>query len=121
MAVPRKGWREITVGGALFFWRALGTDGGIDVVVVTKAAFARAGAAQQLRFTLDYDHRRTPHDDGSTSLHQRAAVAPGVVRLAIERAVALSPPFTGELGLPDISLPSEALAEAQAAARVKNG
>ncbi|HET9954324.1 MAG TPA: hypothetical protein VFQ61_07465 [Polyangiaceae bacterium] len=117
MAVPRKGWREITVCDTTFYWRTFGTDGGLKVVVVTAAAFAHGNSAQQLRFTLDYDHERSPHSDGGARLYQRAAVAPSVVRLAIERAVSLLPPFTGENGQANMSLPADVLAEIQACAR----
>jgi hypothetical protein len=36
-----------------YHWRALGTVSGIEVVVITPAAFDRGKAAQQLRFALD--------------------------------------------------------------------
>jgi len=40
MAVPRKGWRKISVEGRVFHWRANGQDWGIEVVVATENAFA---------------------------------------------------------------------------------
>jgi hypothetical protein len=121
MAVPKKGWRRITVDDRAYSWRAIGTDWGIDVVVVTVAAFERGKSAQQLRFSLDYDHIRTPHPGGGVALHQQAAVAPGVIRLAIERALDLSPPFTGAHDAPDVVLPSEVVATLQASARIAAG
>jgi len=121
MAVPKKGWRRITVENRTYSWRAIGTDGGIDVVIVTAAAFERGKSAQQLRFNLDYDHFRTPHPGGGFALHQQAAVAPGVIRLAIEHSLSLSPPFTGEHGAPDIFIPNEIIAELQASARIEAG
>lgn len=121
MAVPRKGWRRITVEDRTYSWRAIGTDWGIDVVVVTEAAFERGKSAQQLRFNLDYDHIRTPHPGGAVALHQQAAVAPGVVRLAIERSLNLSPPFTGEPDALDIVLPKEIVSELQTSARIGAG
>ena len=119
MAVPKRGWRKITVRDSSFFWRAIGRDWGIEVIVVTDAAFIPGKTAQQLRFTLDYDHLYTDRGGGRTSFRQRAAVAPGAVQLAIERAVGLSPPFTGEHDQGDVSLPREALADVQARARVE--
>ena len=84
---------------------ALGHDWGIDVVVITRDAFDPGKTAQQLRFRLDYDHlrttRETPHGRGY-SLQQRAAVAPGLVRSAIEHALTLPQPFTGQHGEPDV-------------------
>ena len=118
MAVPKKGWRRITVDDRTYSWRAIGTDSGIDVVVVTAAAFERGKRAQQLRFSLDYDHIRTPHLGGGFALHQQAAVAPGLIRLAIEHARDLSPPFTGAHDAPDAVLPSEVVATLQASARM---
>jgi hypothetical protein len=119
MAVPKKGWRTIAVKERTYYWRANGTDWGIDVVIVTDAAFERGKVAQQLRFTLDYDHLETPRPAGGVSLHQRAAVAPGVVRLAIERALTLSPPFKGDHGAPHVTLPPELVAELQSSARLE--
>lgn len=118
MAVPRKGWRNISVEGRVYHWRANGHDWGIDVVIVTDAAFARGERAQQLVFTLDYDHLRTPRDNGAVGLRQRAAVAPGVVRLALEHALAAQPPFTGDAGAEDVTLTPRALDEVQARARL---
>jgi hypothetical protein len=117
MAVPKKGWRTIVVAERTYYWRANGNDWGIEVAIVTEAAFVRGKEAQQLRFTLDYDHLRTPLLGRGVSLHQRAAVAPGVIRLAIERSLALSPPFTGEHGVPHVTLQPEVLAEVQSSAR----
>ena len=51
-------------------------------------------------------------------LWQQAAVAPGVVRFALERALAASPPFTGEAGHEDVSLSKEDQHEAQRLARL---
>ena len=119
MAVPRKGWRPLLVDQRRYFWRAIGTDWGITVVVVTEAAFTRGASAQQLAFNLDYDHLQTPHADGSVSLKQRAAVAPGVIRLAIQRAVASTPRFTGDIGEENITLPAQTLSELQRAARIE--
>jgi len=124
MAVPRNGWRTIVVSDSQYRWRAIGTDFGIKVVVVTDAAFERGKAAQQLRFRLDYDHLETPFKTplaSGVSLKQRAAVSPGVVRLAIERALTLPQPFTGKHGDPDIILESRIVAELQASARVEAG
>jgi hypothetical protein len=121
MAVPRKGWRRITVDDRTYSWRATGTDWGIEVVVVTAAAFERGKNAQQLRFNLDYDHIHTPHPGGGVALYQQAAVAPGVIRLAIERALDLSPPFTGAHDAPDVVLPGEIAAKLQASARIGAG
>jgi hypothetical protein len=121
MAVPKKGWRKITVGSRQYFWRAIGTDWGIDVIVVTHDAFQPGSAAQQLRFTFDYDHEQTPFETPTVrgiSLRQRAVVAPGVVRAAIERACASTPPFIGAVGLPDVSLDPKTVAHLQALARV---
>ena len=118
MAVPRKGWRKISVEGRVYHWRANGTDWSVDVVVVTDAAFARGARAQQLVFSLDYDHLRTPLGNGGVGLTQRAAVAPGVVRLALEHALAAESPFTGAAGAADVTLSAQALAEVQARARL---
>lgn len=120
MAVPKKGWRKISVAGRVFFWRADGNDWGINVAIVTDDAFRRGEKAQQLAFLLDYDHLRTPLGGGAVGLTQRAAVAPGVIRLAIERALAAEPPFTGVAGKPDVTLSPEALAEVQAQARISS-
>lgn len=122
MTVSRKGWRRIVVGGQAYHWRATGTDWGIDVVVVTEAAFEPSTTSQQLRFTLDYDHDWRPYSGGGrTSKRQRAVVGPGVVRLALERALALSPPFTGGHGAPNIALPRETVTQLQSAARLSAG
>ncbi|MFP2903527.1 hypothetical protein ACLESD_00320 [Pyxidicoccus sp. 3LFB2] len=117
MAVAKKGWRKIRVADADYFWRANGTDWGIHVVVVGPAAFVSGQRAQQLGFTLDYDALRTPIA-GGVGLWQRAAVAPGVVRFALERALAATPPFTGEAGRADVSLSKEDQQEAQRLARL---
>ena len=118
MAVPRKGWRKISVEGRVYHWRANGQDWGIEVVVVTEDAFRRGDRAQQLVFTLDYDHLRTPRENGGVGLKQRAAVVPEVIRLAIEHALAAKPPFTGIAGAADVTLSPQALAEVQAQARI---
>jgi hypothetical protein len=104
MAVPKNGWRKI--------------------VVITQAAFYRGKTAQQLRFTLDYDHLMTPFETPlgrGESLRQRAAVAPGVVRLAIERALMLPQPFSGKHGEPNVVLRGKIVTELQAFARVEAG
>jgi len=119
MAVPKKGWRKITVRNARFFWRTLGTDWEVNAVVVTEAAFVSGKRAQQLLFTLDYDLRLIGCGDGFRSYRQRAVISPGVVRMAIELSLDMWPPFTGLHGLPDVLLPASALAELQAAARVE--
>ena len=118
MAVPRKDWRKISIEGRVYHWRANGQDWGIEVVVVTEDAFRRGDRAQQLAFTLDYDHLRTPREDGGVGLKQRAAVAPEVIRLAIERALSAEPPFTGMAGAADVTLSPQAMAEVQARARI---
>jgi hypothetical protein len=106
VAVPRKGWRSIAVSDHHYFWRAIGRDWSISVVVVTEAAFARAGTAQQLRFELSYDPLREKRPQSETH-HQRAVVSPAVVRRAIEIATELTPPFTGDHGKPHMTLPAE--------------
>ena len=121
MAVPRKGWRHITVKDRTYSWRAIGSDWGIDVVVVTEGAFERGKRAQQLRFNVDYDYIRTPHPSGGEALHQQTAVAPGLIRLAIERSLNLWPPFTGEHDASDIVLPKEIVSELQTSARIGVG
>jgi hypothetical protein len=113
MAVPKKGWRPILVNQRRYFWRAIGTDSGIDVVVVTEAAFTRGATAQQLTFTLDYDHLHTPLGRGGVRLRQRAAVAPGVVSLAIES----TPGFTGEIGRENVTTSAAIRRELQDRAR----
>ena len=118
MAVPRKGWRKISVEERVYHWRANGNDWGIDVVVVTEDAFRRGERAQQLVFTLDYDHLRTPLGNGVVAVRQRAAVAPAIVRLAIEHALSVEPPFLGIAGAADVTLNPQALAEVQARARI---
>jgi hypothetical protein len=118
MAVPRKGWRKISVEGRVYHWRATGQDWGIEVVVVTKDAFRPGDRAQQLAFTLDYDHLQTPREAGGFDLKQRAAVAPEVIRLAIERALSAKPPFTGIAGAADVTLSPQTVAEVQARARM---
>jgi hypothetical protein len=112
MALSKKGWRKIRVADADWFWRALGRDWGIEVVIVGAAAFVPGQRAQQLTFTLGYAHERTPHGMG-VHLRQTTAIAPGVVRLALQRALAASPPFTGEAGLEDVTLPKADLLEVQ--------
>ncbi|NVJ25682.1 MULTISPECIES: hypothetical protein [Myxococcus] len=52
------------------------------------------------------------------SERQHAAIAPGVVRFALERALAAQPPFTGGVGPPDMWLSKEDLKEAQRLARL---
>lgn len=120
MAVPRKGWRKITVEERVYHWRADGQDWGINVAIVTQDAFRRGEKAQQLAFCLDYDHLQTPLGAGAVGLTQRAAVAPGVIRLAIERALSAEPPFTGSVGEADVTLSPEALAEVQERARISS-
>jgi len=117
MAVPRKGWRTITVDEKLYYWRATGTDWDLSVAVVTSEAFERGETAQQLRFHLNYDHRREPMIGGGVALHQRAAVTPGVIRRAIHVATAMTPSFTGVHGQPDIILEGTLLDLLQAEAR----
>lgn len=116
MAVPRKGWRPLALGQQTYYWRANGHDWGIEVVIVTEAAFISGARAQQLVFTLDYDHHRTPYP-GGTSLQQQAAVSPGIIRSAIEYALVADPPFTGTPGGNDISLPAHTLTALQDRAR----
>ncbi len=118
MAVPGKGWRKISVEGSVYHWRANGQDWGIEVIVVTEGAFHRGDRAQQLAFTLDYDHLQTPREAGGFALKQRAAVAPEVIRLAIERALSAEPPFRGIAGAADVSLSPQAVAELQVRARI---
>lgn len=118
MAVPRKGWRPLALNEQTYYWRANGQDWGIEVVIVTGDAFISGARAQQLVFTLDYDHLRTPHPGGSTSLQQRAAVSPGIIRSAIEYAIVADPPFIGTPGGNDISLPVHAVAALQDHARL---
>lgn len=119
MAVPRKGWRPLVVNQRRYFWRAIGTDWGIRVVVVTKAAFTRGATAQQLTFNLDYDHSCTALSSGAIGLRQRAAVAPGVVALAIQHAVASNPGFTGDIGAPDVTLSPQITGKLQEKARIE--
>jgi hypothetical protein len=119
VAVPKKGWRKLAIDDSVYYWRASGHEWGLDVVVVTDDAFQRGTTAQQLVFRLDYDHECTPlvgPFDG-VSLRQRAAISPAVVRAAIERARIATPPFTGEIGLPDVTLDSSVLDKLQALAR----
>ncbi len=126
MAVPRKGWRKITVHNQDYYWRAIGRDhpggdwpGGIDVVVVTETAFQRGQKAQQLKLSLRYDHLETPYTTpygNGISLHQQAAVTPRVVARAIEWAIAQEPPFTGESGLDDVEVSGGIVEELQALA-----
>jgi hypothetical protein len=106
------------VNDRTYYWRAIGQDGGIQVVVVTEAAFTRGAKGQQLTFTLGYDHLETPRGAGAVSLQQRAAVAPGVVREAIEAAIGSDPAFTGELDRADVTLKAEVLAGLQQRARL---
>lgn len=93
---------------------ARGAEGG----GLTAEAFTRGAKAQQLTFRLGYDHLKTPRGGGAISLQQRAAVAPGVVRAAIEAAVGSDPAFTGELGRADVTLTAEVLAAVQQLARL---
>ena len=118
MAVGRKGWRRIVVDERQYFWRAIGTDWGIEVLAVTEAAFTRGATAQQLKFELDYNHLQTPRADRSVSLKQRAAVAPGVVALAIRYAVSSTPSFTGDIGESNVTLPPRIISEIQEKARL---
>jgi len=60
MAVSRKGWRKIVVEEDEYYWRAIGTDWGIEVVIVTEDAFVRGHSSLQLLFGLDYDHYKSP-------------------------------------------------------------
>ncbi len=117
MAVPKKGWRKLTVDNRHFYWRTIGTDWGITLVVVTDAAFVSGKAAQQLKVNFDYDHYRTQVAVGVTTLRQQAAITPKIVRLAIERAMAMDPPFTGEIGAEVMLLAQEILQELQQEAR----
>ncbi|MCA9599035.1 MAG: hypothetical protein KC776_37250 [Myxococcales bacterium] len=89
MAVTQKGWRPITVGEAKLHWRAIGTEYGIDVIVVSHLAFER-GSSQQLKFNIAYFQQA-----------KSASITPAVVRRAIEIAVAMEPPFTGGRSEPD--------------------
>ena len=118
MAVPKKGWRKLTVDNHHFYWRTIGTDWGITLVVVTDAAFIPNKTSQQLRITFDYDQLRTQIAPGAVALTQRVVITPRIVRLAIEQAIAMEPAFTGEIGAEDISLASAILQEFQQQARV---
>ncbi|MBK8259678.1 MAG: hypothetical protein IPK82_44350 [Polyangiaceae bacterium] len=117
MAVPRRGWRSVIVDQRRYFWRAIGGDCGIEVIVITEMAFTVGATAQQLTFRLGYDHLQISRSDGSKLWRQHAAVAPGVVRLAIQYATASTPSFTGNIGEQNIALPDHFLPELQAAAR----
>jgi hypothetical protein len=119
VAVPKKGWRPLVVHQQRYLWRATGTDCGIRVVVVTEAALTRGATAQQLIFNLDYDHLRSALPGGASSLRQRAAVAPGVVALAIQHAVASNPPFTGAIGAQNITLSPQIIGRLQETARIE--
>ena len=90
-------------------------------MVVTDAAFAKGKRAQQLRFSLAYDHLRLPRAGGVVAFRQRAVVAPGVIRRAIHVARSLPSPFTGGCGAPDVVLAGEMIALLQASARLKTG
>jgi hypothetical protein len=118
MAVPKKGWRPLVVNQRRYFWRAIGTDWGINVVVVTEAAFIRGATAQQLTFNLGYTHSHTLLPSGGVRLQQQTAVTPGVVALAIEYALASNPSFTGDVGKEDITLPGRIVSELQGRARI---
>lgn len=120
MAVPKKGWRPITVASQRYYWRAMGSEFGIDAVVVTDAAFVDGQTAQQLRFKLDYDHHSMVHQGGGgATLHQRAAVSPAVIRRAIELSRQGRPPFSGGFGLPHVLLTEGHLRELQDLARLE--
>jgi hypothetical protein len=118
MAVPKKGWRKITVDDRRFYWRTLGSDWVITLVVVTDAAFIPQATSQQLRVSFKYDYLETPNTWGGATLTQQAAITPKIVRLAIEQAMKMEPPFTGEIGAEDISLNPAILQELQQQARV---
>lgn len=119
MAVPKKGWRPLVVDQRRYLWRAIGTERGIKVVVVTEAAFTRGATAQQLMFNLDYDQLSIALPGGASSLWQRAAVAPGVVALAIQSAVASNPSFTGGIGAQNITLSPQIIGRLQEMARIE--
>lgn len=104
MAVPKKGWRKITVNEKQYFWRAIGTDWGINGVIVTDEAFVRGQSSQQLLFNIDYDHDETPLSGGVIRLQQQAVISPGLIRLAIKLGMKKHPPFTGEVGKENIIL-----------------
>ncbi|MEW5849971.1 MAG: hypothetical protein AB2A00_14340 [Myxococcota bacterium] len=110
MGASRKGMRSITVGNRRYFWRAKGTDHGINVVVTTDEAFVSGQHGQWLFVTVPYYSMSAAHQDG-WSLHQRAIVKPGVVRQFIERALTRQRPFTGRDGEPDITLTVDEVAD----------
>lgn len=103
-----------------YFWRAIGTDDDINVVVVTEVAFTKGAKHQQLAFRLDYDHLHTPCADGSVRWKQRAAIAPGVVALAIRCAVTSTPSFTGNIGGEHVTLSAATIRGLQERARLSS-
>lgn len=109
----------MTVDAQRFYWRALGGDWFINVVIVTDAAFVSGHTAQQLRFRLSYDQLRTACPGGSISLHQRAAITPAVVRRAIELSRERVPAFSGDLDLADVELSGSETHELQELARLE--
>ncbi len=101
MAIGRKGWRPITVGGDQYFWKAGlddDWDGSLVVTVVTDVAFRSGCTGQQLGFWLPYP-----------GFPQAGVVTPRIVRLAIELGLDADPPFTGADREPNLALSGEAL------------
>lgn len=119
MAITGKGWRAIMVNGRRYLWQAIGDDGLIRVIIATRTTVTKDGRPQQLRFSLGYHHSPTTRLEGGVCLHsgarlhQRTSVSPGVVALAIRRALASNPPFTGDLGKEDVTLAPEVVCELQ--------
>lgn len=117
MAVPREGWRAIMVNGRRYLWKAIGDDWSIRVVIATSTTFTKDGRPQQLKFDLGYHHCPTTQPNACALLHdgtrlrQRTIVSPGVIALAIERALVSNPPFTGDHGREDVTLAPEVLRE----------
>lgn len=101
-----------------FYWRTTGTDWGLILAVVTEKAFICSKTSQQLRITFEYDHLQIPIAPDVVRLRQRAAITPRIVRLAIEKAKVMTPPFTGEIGVPDIVLAPPFLGELQEEAKI---
>lgn len=118
MAETRKGWRRISVQNRLFFWRAIGTDGDILLVVVTESAFRPGQTGQKILIRFDYDPESIPDENrpGFTrTVHK--AITPRSVRLAIEESLKPEIAFTGEPNQPDVLLSPETIRKLQEAAR----
>ncbi|MCE3228138.1 MAG: hypothetical protein K0S32_2689 [Bacteroidetes bacterium] len=100
MAVPRKGFRRITVDNVKYWWKTTGQDYGISLTI---AGESRGG--QLLVTGFDYHHKLIKvYDNGGQGYAQQITITPFMVRQVIELGLksGWKPDEKGEIFYPAI-------------------